>query len=64
MGYSRTYRRSNGVDINQTNMNARQRAGGTETGEGSHGDKLLNRRHTETSKQERQDCNRIFYLIS
>ena len=45
-------------------MDARQRAGGTETGEGSHGDKLLNRRHAETSKQERQDCNRIFHLIS
>ena len=27
MSYSRTYRCSNGVDINQTNMDARQRAG-------------------------------------
>ena len=36
MSYSRTYRRSNGVDMNQTKINARQRAGGIETGERSH----------------------------
>ena len=56
MSYSRTYRRSNGADWNQTNINARQRAGGTETGEGSHEEEVLNRRHVETSKQERQDA--------
>lgn len=54
MSYSRTYRRSNGVDMNQTNMNARQRAGGPETGEGSNEDEV-NRRHTEIPKQERRD---------
>ena len=36
MSYSITCRRSNGVDMNQTNINARQRAGGIETGERSH----------------------------
>ena len=58
MSYSRTYGRSNGADWNQTNINARQRAGGTETGgagEGSHEEEVLNRKHAETSKQERQD---------
>ena len=54
MSYSRTYRRSNGVDMNQTNINARQRAGGPETGEGSNEDEV-NRRHTEIPKQERQE---------
>ena len=64
MSYSRTYRRSNGADWNQTNINASQRAGGTETGEGSHEEEVLNQSHAETSKQERQDCNRLYYLIS
>ena len=35
MSYSRTYRRSNGVDMNQTNIKAESWRG-TETGEGSH----------------------------
>ena len=67
MSYSRTYRRSNGADWNQTNINARQTAGGTEAGEGiSHDEEVLNQRHAETSNQERQDYNRVYnyYLIS
>ena len=64
MSYSKTYRSSNGVDMNQTNINARQRAGGTETGEGSQKEELLIKRHAATSKQETQDCNRVHYLIS
>ena len=64
MSYSKTYRGSNGVDMNQSNINARKRAGGTETGEGSQKEELLNRRHAATSKQETRDCNRVHYLIS
>ena len=64
MSYSRTCRRSNGVDMNQTNINAWQGAGhgGTETGEGSH-EEEVNRRQTEISKQERQDCNRVYNIL-
>jgi len=64
MSYSRTYRRSNGVDMNQTNTNAWQRAsnGGTETGEGSN-EEEVNRGHTEISKQERQDCYRVYNIL-
>jgi len=60
MSYSRTYRRSNGVDMNQTNINARQRAGhgGTETGEGSNEE--VDQIHTEISKQERRDGFTMF----
>jgi len=54
MSYSRTYRRSNGVDMNQTNINARQRVRGPETGEGSN-EGEVNERHTEIPKQERQE---------
>lgn len=60
MSYSRTHRRSHGVDMNQPNINARQRAGGTETGEGSHEEEVLNGRHAETSKQERRDGFTMF----
>lgn len=63
MSYSRTYRRSNGADWNQTNINATQRAGGTETGEGSHEEEVLNRRHEETSKQERQDAIESYLIF-
>ena len=50
--------------MKETNINAKQRAGGTETGEGSHEEQVLNRRHAETSKQGRQHCNTIYYLVS
>ena len=49
--------------MNQTNINARQRAGrgGTETGEGSNEE--VDQIHTEISKQERQDCYRVYNIL-
>lgn len=62
MSYSRTYRHSNGVYMNQTNINGGNQRG-SENGEGSN-EEEVNRRHTEISKQGRQVCNRVYYLIS
>ena len=62
MSYSRTYRHSNGVYMNQTNINGGNQRG-SDHGEGSN-EEEVNRSHTEISKQERQVCNGVFYLIS